>query len=218
MNIQQSEILELVHRHFPQLAERALQDEIAEGGQVFHYQAEEVIMDFESYVKMVPLIVDGSIKVTREDERDGKEMILYFLGPGETCSMSFTCCMMNKKSQIRTQAVEDTTLIGIPIRYMDAWMSRYQSWKNFVMQSYDAKMMELVRVLDSVAFEDMDRRLQKYLRARAKSIGTRELQVTHQEIASDLNASREAISRLLKKLENIGEVELGRNRIKLLSE
>ncbi len=218
MNIQQSEILELVHRHFPQLAERALQDEIAEGGQLFHYQAEEVIMDFESYVKMVPLIVDGSIKVTREDERDGKEMILYFLGPGETCSMSFTCCMMNKKSQIRTQAVEDTTLIGIPIRYMDAWMSRYQSWKNFVMQSYDAKMMELVRVLDSVAFEDMDRRLQKYLRARAKSIGTRELQVTHQEIASDLNASREAISRLLKKLENIGEVELGRNRIKLLSE
>ncbi len=218
MNIQQSEILELVHRHFPQLAERALQDEIAEGGQVFHYQAGEVIMDFESYVKMVPLIVDGSIKVTREDERDGKEMILYFLGPGETCSMSFTCCMMNKKSQIRTQAVEDTTLIGIPIRYMDAWMSRYQSWKNFVMQSYDAKMMELVRVLDSVAFEDMDRRLQKYLRARAKSIGTRELQVTHQEIASDLNASREAISRLLKKLENIGEVELGRNRIKLLSE
>ncbi len=200
MNIQQSEILELVHRHFPQLAERALQDEIAEGGQVFHYQAGEVIMDFESYVKMVPLIVEGSIKVTREDERDGKEMILYFLGPGETCSMSFTCCMMNKKSQIRTQAVEDTTLIGIPIRYMDAWMSRYQSWKNFVMQSYDAKMMELVRVLDSVAFEDMDRRLQKYLRARAKSIGTRELQVTHQEIASDLNSSREAISRLLKKL------------------
>ncbi len=218
MNIQQSEILELVHRHFPQLAERALQDEIAEGGQVFHYQAGEVIMDFESYVKMVPLIVDGSIKVTREDERDGKEMILYFLGPGETCSMSFTCCMMNKKSQIRTQAVEDTTLIGIPIRYMDAWMSRYQSWKNFVMQSYDAKMMELVRVLDSVAFEDMDRRLQKYLRARAESTGTKEILVTHQEIASDLNASREAISRLLKKLENIGEVELGRNRIKLLSE
>ncbi len=218
MNIQQSEILELVHRHFPQLAERALQDEIAEGGQVFHYQAGEVIMDFESYVKMVPLIVEGSIKVTREDERDGKEMILYFLGPGETCSMSFTCCMMNKKSQIRTQAVEDTTLIGIPIRYMDAWMSRYQSWKNFVMQSYDAKMMELVRVLDSVAFEDMDRRLQKYLRARAESTGTKEILVTHQEIASDLNASREAISRLLKKLENIGEVELGRNRIKLLSE
>lgn len=215
MNIQQSEIHELVHKHFPQLAERELQDEIATGGQIFHYQAGEIIMDFESYVKMVPLIVEGSIKVTREDERDGKEMILYFLGPGETCSMSFTCCMMNKKSQIRTQAVEDTTLIGIPIRYMDTWMSRYQSWKNFVMQSYDAKMMELVRVLDSVAFEDMDRRLQKYLRARAESTGTVEIKVTHQEIASDLNASREAISRLLKKLENMGEVKLGRNRIKL---
>ena len=174
-------------------------------------------MDFNSYIKLVPLIVSGSIKVSREDETEGREMLLYFLGAGETCSMTFTCCMMNKRSAIRTEAVEDTTLIGIPIRYMDIWMTKYQSWKNFVMQTYDKKMVELVQVLDSVAFEGMDTRLMKYLEARKESTGSAIIQATHQEIASDLNASREAVSRLLKKLEHIGEVELGRNQVKVLT-
>ena len=131
--------------------------------------------------------------------------------------MSFTCCMMNKKSVIRTEAVEDTTIIGIPIRYMDIWMTKYQSWKNFVMQTYDNKMVDLVKVLDSVAFEGMDTRLMKYLKARTTSTGSDTINATHQEIANDLNGSREAISRLLKKLENMGEVELGRNQVKVLS-
>ena len=119
-------IADLLPDNFPQLAERALQEEIAEVGKIYHFDEGDIIMDFNSYVKMVPLIVKGSIKVTREDEMEGKEMILYFLKAGETCSMSFTCCMMNKKSQIRTEAMEDTTIIGIPIQYVDRWMSKYQ--------------------------------------------------------------------------------------------
>jgi CRP/FNR family transcriptional regulator len=124
--------------------------------------------------------------------------------------------MMHKKSMIRSEAVEDTTLISIPSTYMDQWMTKYQSWKNFVMLSYDNKMIELVKVLDSIAFSGMDDRLKKYLHARAESTGSPMIQATHQEIANDLNASREAVSRLLKKLESIGEVELGRNQIKML--
>lgn len=217
MTIETTDILAILKKHFPNIAEKPLQEEIAAVGQVMHFRAGEVIMDFGSYIKLVPLIVRGSIRVSREDERDGREIMLYFLGAGETCSMSFTCCMMNKKSVIRTEAVEDTTLIGIPIRYMDAWMSKYQSWKNFIMLSYDQKMVELVRVIDSIAFEDMDARLQKYLEARKASTGSPVISATHQEIANDLNASREAVSRLLKKLEHAGVVELNRNQIKLLS-
>ncbi|HMQ47790.1 MAG TPA: Crp/Fnr family transcriptional regulator [Saprospiraceae bacterium] len=217
MTIETTDILAILKKHFPNIAEKPLQEEIAAVGQVMHFRAGEVIMDFGSYIKLVPLIVKGSIRVSREDEHDGREIMLYFLGAGETCSMSFTCCMMNKKSVIRTEAVEDTTLIGIPIRYMDTWMSKYQSWKNFIMLSYDQKMVELVRVIDSIAFEDMDARLQKYLEARKASTGSPIINATHQEIANDLNASREAISRLLKKLEHAGVVELNRNQIKLLS-
>ncbi|TXB62631.1 Crp/Fnr family transcriptional regulator [Phaeodactylibacter luteus] len=209
-----SEVLALIRQHYPQIAERKLQEEIAEVGNIMQFNAGELIMDFGSYVKIVPLIISGSIKVSREDD-EGNELFLYYLQPGETCSMSFTCCMMDKRSEIRTVAEEDTTLIGIPTRYMDEWMGRYPSWKNFVMTSYDKRMLELVRTIDSIAFKKMDERLMDYLEKKAEANNSRTLHATHQEIAYDLNASREAISRLLKKLENDGELELGRNRIEL---
>lgn len=217
MVLESTDLLKVIHKHFPQIAEKELQEEIAQVGKLMHFSAGTVIMDYHSYVKMVPLIVKGSIKVTREDENDGREILLYFLGGGETCSMSFTCCMMDKKSAIRTEAVEDTSIIGIPIQYVDQWMSKYQSWKNFIMLSYDNKMLDLVKVIDSISFEGMDARLEKYLEARREATGSPLIEATHQEIANDLNASREAVSRLLKKMEHIGKVKLGRNEIQLLS-
>lgn len=209
------EIRSLLRRHYPQLAERQLQEDIAEVGNIMQFKAGELIMDFGAYVKLIPLIIEGSIKVSREDE-DGNELFLYYLQPGETCSMSFTCCLMDKKSEIRTVAEENTTLIGIPTRYMDEWMTRYPSWKNFVMTSYDNRMLELVRTIDSIAFKRMDERLVDYLEKKAEANQSRTLQATHQEIAYDLNASREAVSRLLKQLEKDGVVQLGRNRIDLV--
>lgn len=208
------QIIHLLRRHYPQIAEKELQEEMAQVGRMLHFNAGEVIMDINTYVKLVPLVVEGSIKVVREDE-EGKELFLYYLQSGDTCSMSFTCCMMDKKSQIRTIAEEDTTLIGIPIRYMDTWMTKYQSWKNFVMKSYDDRMLELVRTIDGIAFKKMDERLLTYLRKKAEATQSNTILTTHQEIAYDLNASREAISRLLKQLEKEGEVMLGRNRIEI---
>ena len=214
MEIINQEILGLIRKHYPQIAERALQEEIARVGKVMQFKEGDVLMDYGSYIKLVPIILEGSIKVSREDE-EGNELFLYYLQPGETCSMSFTCCMMNKKSEIRTIAEEDTTVIGIPNRYMDEWMGRYQSWKNFVMTSYDNRMLELVRTIDSIAFKKMDERLVEYLEKKAKATGSSTINSTHQEIAYDMNASREAASRLLKQLEKEGRLKLGRNRIEL---
>ncbi len=199
---------------FPQIAEAALQQSILDHGRLYTFQEGEVIMDIGQYVKIVPLVLKGLIKVSREDE-EGRELFLYYLHPGDSCTMSFTCCMMNKKSEIRTIAEEKTILLGVPIRFMDEWMTKYQSWKNFVMQSYDNRMMELVKTIDSIAFKKMDERLFEYLEAKSKAFQTKELSVTHQDIAFDLNASREAISRLLKKMEKEGMLTLGRNKINL---
>jgi CRP/FNR family transcriptional regulator, anaerobic regulatory protein len=207
-------ILDLVRKNFPNIAEKALQEEIATVGKLTEFSAGTVIMDVGQYVKLVPLVIEGAIKVSREDE-DGHELFLYYLQGGQTCSMSFTCCMMNKKSEIRTIAEENTKMIGIPIRYVDEWMTKYQSWKNFVMQTYDFRMMELVRTIDSIAFHHMDERLLAYLDKKAKATHSKVINATHQEIAYDLNASREAVSRLLKQLENDGRVKLGRNKIEL---
>lgn len=210
------EILHFIKDQFPKITEPKLQDEIAQVGKVYHFKAGDVIMDFGNYVRLVPLVVKGSIKVVREDEERDREIFLYFLGKGDTCSMSFSCCMMNKRSDIRTTAEDDTTVIGIPIKYVDTWMMKFQSWKNFVMSSYDQRMQELVKTIDSIAFSNMDERLLKYLQQKSEANDSNIIKTTHQDIAYDLNASREAVSRLLKALENIGRIKLGRNKIELL--
>lgn len=125
------EIQKILYQKFPQIAEKGLQEEIASVGHLMDFKAGEVIMDYGSYIRMVPLIIEGSIKVTREDDELGKELLLYFISAGDTCSMSFTCCMMNKKSAIRTEAMEKTKLIGIPIKYVDNWMGKYHQLEEF---------------------------------------------------------------------------------------
>lgn len=210
------EIFTLIRNQFSSITEPALQEEIAKVGKLLDFKAGEVIMDYGNYIKMVPLLVKGSIKVVREDAERDHEIFLYFLNKGETCSMSFSCCMLNKQSDIRTTAEEDARIIGIPIKYVDEWMMKYKSWKNFVMSSYDQRMQELVRTIDTIAFDNMDERLLKYLQQKSEAVASRVLSTTHQDIAYDLNASREAISRLLKKLEHLGRIKLGRNKIELM--
>ncbi|HHJ49451.1 MAG TPA: Crp/Fnr family transcriptional regulator [Phaeodactylibacter sp.] len=208
-------IMNLLREGFPHIAEKALQEEIAEHGRVYDYREGQVIMEYGSYVKKVPLIVSGLVKVMREDE-NGRELFLYYLEKGQTCAASFTCCMMHKRSYIKTIAEEDTVLIGVPIRYVDEWMGRYQSWKNFVMKTYDDRLLELIRTIDKIAFMKMDSRLLDYLENKAEVTGSSVVEVTHQQIADDINASREAVSRLLKQLERSGRIRLGRNRVELL--
>ena len=210
------EITKLVKSHFPMLAEPALQEAIATVGNIMEFKEGQVIMNFGSYVKAVPLLVKGSIRVVREDKEEDKEMLLYFLTAGETCSMSFSCCMADKQSDIRTTAEDDSTIIAIPIKYVNEWMSKYASWRNFVMSSYDSRMQTLVKTLDSIAFRKMDERLWEYLLKRSEAHDSNIIHSTHHKIANDLNASREAISRLLKQLEVKGVVALERNKIRIL--
>lgn len=214
-NIWKHEISTLLQKNYPQLIEKGLQEEIVQVGKLMQFKEEEIIMDFGSYIKIIPLVVKGLIKVSRESN-DGSELFLYYLKQGESCTMSFTCCMMNKKSEIRTVAEEDSLVIGIPVKYMDEWMRRYQSWKNFVMISYDNRMFELITTIESIIFKKMDERLLAHLQKKAAMTGSNIIEATHQMIASDLGASREAISRLLKQLEKDGKLLLGRNRITLI--
>lgn len=212
--LEQDNIAELLRNYFPQLSERGLREEIAQVGKVMTFSAGEMIMDFGSYIKMIPLVIKGSIKVSREGN-EGEEIFLYYLQGGDACTMTFTCCMRDKQSAIRTVAEDDTRIIGIPTRYMDEWMMKYPTWKNFVMTAYDQRMLELIDTIDQIVFKKLDERLLDYLRKRAKAVGQNNINTTHQEIADDLNVTRESISRLLKTLEKQKIVELGRNVIAL---
>ena len=207
--------LDQIRDYFPDFTEPELQQELMEKGRLHHFREGNKIMDYGEYIRMIPLILDGSIKVSRLAE-DGNELFLYYLTRGESCTMTFSCCMADKQSQIRAVAEEDTTIFGLPHHLLDDWMMRYRSWKNFVLTAYDQRMNELVETIDQIAFQGLDQRLISYLQQRAE-IGTDNIITsTHQQIAADLNVSREAISRLLKTLEKQGNIRLGRNKIELL--
>ncbi len=201
---------EEVQAHFPGFVEPGLHQVVADQGRIHLFREGEVILDYGSYVRMLPLILSGTIKVSRLGD-DGSELFLYYLTRGESCTMTFSCCISDKKSQIRAVAEEDTTILALPQQRLDEWMMRYKSWKNFVMQAYDQRMNELVQTIDQITFNQLDTRLADYVRRRAEVRGDRTIQTTHQQIADDLHVSREAVSRLLKTLEHRGVIELGRN-------
>ena len=175
----------------------------------------EVIIDYGSFIRFVPLVVQGLIKVIRENQ-DGREVLLYFLAGGDTCAATFSCCMVRKRSEIKAIAEEDSTIIMIPLESADEWMGTYAVWRNFIMNMYDDRLFALIDAIDKLAFAKLDEKLWDYLQDRVHITHKKEQELSHQEIAYDLNVSREAISRLLKKLEQQGKVEIHRSKIKII--
>lgn len=205
---------ELLQEKFKNIFEKELLAELQAIGKPVNVKAGDIIMDTGQYIKSIPLLLSGSIKIIRQDDTDG-EILLYYVGSNETCAMSLTCCMAHQKSRIRAIAEEDTEMITVPVEKMDEWMIKYESWKNFVMQTYNARFDELLRTIDSIAFQKVDERLENYLKSKGELTESKLLVVSHQQIAEELNSSREVISRLLKHLEKNGKIKLGRNKIEL---
>ncbi len=201
--------------NFSNIFENALIDEINQVGTFKDVREGDKLIEIGDYLRSMPLLLSGAIKVLREDN-EGNELLLYFLERGTTCAMTLTCCMGNSKSEIRAIAELDTTLIMVPIQKMEEWTGKYKSWRNFVFQSYHTRLTEMLETIDSIAFMNMDERLIRYLRDKQKINQDDVLVSTHQEIAYELNTSRVVISRLLKKLENMGKIQLNRNSISIL--
>lgn len=198
--------------NYGHLFEESLLNEINQVGTFKEVSEGYKLMDIGDYVRAMPLLISGVIKILREDN-DGDELLLYFLEKGDTCAMTLTCCIGQTKSEIRAIAEKDTKLIMVPIQKMEEWSSKYKSWRSFVFESYHNRLNEMLETIDSVAFLKMDERLLKYLNEKARISEDNTIYNTHQEIAYELHTSRVVISRLLKKLENLGKIELHRNHL-----
>lgn len=201
-------------QNYSHLFEKELINEINQVGTFKEISEGQKMIEIGEYVRSMPLLVSGVIKILREDD-DGDELLLYFLEKGDTCAMTLTCCLGQTKSEIRAIAETDAKLIMIPIEKMEEWSAKYKSWRNFVFESYHNRLNELLDTIDSIAFLKMDARLLKYLTEKARVSEDNMINSTHQDIAYELHTSRVVISRLLKKLENLGKVELHRNHIVL---
>ncbi|HEY0742045.1 MAG TPA: Crp/Fnr family transcriptional regulator [Chryseosolibacter sp.] len=206
-----------IRQRFSQIFEPDLISDLESRGKIVEIEPGETIVDIGQSVKQMPLILDGSVKVTRMDE-DGRELLLYYINANESCAMTFTCCMQQYPSEIKAVAEEKVKLLAIPISVMDEWLSKYPTWKAFVMRTIRDRFNEMLKTIDQIAFQKLDERLVSYLKDKKRISGSSVLNLSHQQIADELATSRVVISRLLKKLENDKKVLLFRNQIKIMRE
>lgn len=210
------DLLPILKQEYGYLFEDELIRDIGNTGQLYKIPEGETIIEYGQHLRRIPLILNGAIKILRLDAM-GDELLIYYLEKGETCTMTMTCCLGQKKSEIKAVAETEVEFISVPVEKMKDWTKKYESWMAFVFDSYNNRFDEMMQSIDSLAFGNMHDRLVKYLKDQVMIRKTTTLDHSHQDIAYDLHTSRVVISRLLKNLEREGIIKLGRNKISVLN-
>ncbi len=200
---------------FSSVFEPALLAELETKSMLVEVNGGETMLNMGQTIRMVPLVLSGTFKVSRIND-EGQELLLYYVREGESCAMTFTCCMMAQASVVKGAAEEDSVLLCVPVSVMDEWMIKYPTWKRYVMTTILNRFTEVLKSIDDVAFKKMDDRLVNYLKEKSKTTGSSLINLTHQQIGDELGTNRVVVSRLLKKLEIDEKLLLYRNQIKLL--
>ncbi|MCS6916642.1 MAG: Crp/Fnr family transcriptional regulator [Chitinophagales bacterium] len=206
---------ELVTARFKGIFEEPLLRDLLECGEIREFREGEVIMDYGKYIRAMPIILSGTVKVYRLD-KSGKEILLYYLSATDSCSMAYSCCMHARKSEVKAIAEEDGQLITIPHAKLDEWICTYPSWRSYIFDGFMQRFNELLQSIDLIAFGHLDQRVKNYLLDKSRHAHSSVIKVSHQQIASDLGTTRVVISRILKQFENMHQLILYRNEIKLL--
>jgi CRP/FNR family transcriptional regulator len=199
----------------PLFTDPRLLEEIKKFTRTKTIKRDEVLMSSGDKIIFVPIVQKGVLRIVRQDD-DGKEIFLYHLYSGQTCAMAINCCQANKESMVKAIAEDDTEVLQVPVNLVDEWF-KYPEWKAFINSTYGGRFAELMEVIDLIAFNHMDKQVLHYLHERAKAADSKFIQITHQQIADELHTHREAISRLLRTMEQKNILRLGRNTIELLT-
>ena len=204
-----------LYERFQNIFEDELINEICYNGVLRHFEEDHMVVDIDEKIETLPLIVSGSLKIMTEDD-EGKELLLYYLELGDTCAVTLNCASKATKSKIRAITESKTEILFVPMSKVDEWMGKYKSWRDFILETYNYRMNEMLEAIDNLAFHNMEERVFKYLRDKAMVTGNSEISATHFQIANDLHSSRVVISRILSKLEQDGIIEHSRNRVKII--
>lgn len=196
------------------LHEKDLKEVIIEHSQLLTFDKGDVIVREGQYVKVLPIVVQGSIRVFQSSEE--REILLYYVDPGQTCMMSLSSCFFDKQSPSTAIAAEDTTLLAIPARHITQWQKEYKSWNEYVIRTFRKRYDELLHTFEGVAFKHVDKRIMEYLVSRKEKTDSNLIEISHQNLANELGTTRVVISRILKQFEMNGEVKLHRKGIELI--
>lgn len=206
---------DVILNHFPDLREKGLKDAFSEHCIFKSIPAQTVILKESDTVRYLPLLLKGSLKVTRAD-KTGREVLLYYIRSGESCIASYAAALFHELSKVNAMTEEDSEIILMPVEFMESWIREYPSWNIFVIRLYYQRFEELLDTFNSMAFQKVDQRLAEYLMKKSLISDVDQLSVTHQQIADELGTAREVVSRLLKAWEVEGKVSLSRGMIKIM--
>ena len=205
-----------LRKSFPSFDQTELIDWLSSQGMEKEFEAGSVLMRVGGAVRYIPLVLSGSIKVSRQ-EAEGREILLYYIRPGETCAMTLSACYRGESSRITAVTQESSRLFLLPAHLVHEATRKFPAWQRFAFESFGFRYEELLQTVESVVFQQLDQRLKRYLLEKSATMNTTRLQISQQQIADDLNASREIISRLIKQFESKGFLRHARGVIEIFS-
>lgn len=209
-------MVEYIKKYFPLLARHTpLSEELSTISTLHTFKTGDILLKEGAYVKLIPLVLSGLVKVYKEDDM-GNEVLLYYIKSGESCVMSLNACFKNEKSSVKAIVEEEAEIILLPAQKGLDLAHKYPQWNEFTFGLFSSKYQELLHIVNILTFSNKETRLMEYLKKKKAYSKTAIMKVTHQEVANDLGSTREVISRLLKKLEHEGQVKLGQGVIEVL--
>jgi len=212
MNSQNNILKEKLNEYYSSIFEKELIDEIVKVGIYETIENGNLLIDIGDDLTHIPLILNGVVKISRPENKD-EELALYYLERGDTCAISFVNCIDRNRSIFRGIVEKDVEVVFLPVDVIDNWLQKYETWRRFIIDSYHFRLIEMVDAIDGLAFMKLKNRMFKYLLDKVKITQENILDITHQEIATDLNSSRVVISRMLKQLEHENKIVMRRNKI-----
>lgn len=205
---------DIVTSNFSKLFEDNLLQEISNNGILKYAEPEKIILEIRRDIKFIPLIVSGVVKVMHRDGK-GNGIFLHYLIENQTSAIAISYALENEISEIRLEVQSNIVYIAIPSKVVNSWFLKYESWRSFFFKLNRQQTSYLIEKIDDIAFTNLENRLLKYLEYTSLISNNNTINIKHFDIARDLKVSREAISRVLKKLEKEEGISLGRNKITL---
>jgi CRP/FNR family transcriptional regulator, anaerobic regulatory protein len=181
------------------------------------YQEGDIILDENSSIRSIPIVMKGMMKVIRTEE-DGREILLYYIKAGESCIMSFLGGMHNEKSIVKAEVEEDTEILFLPVDKVSLFIKEYPEWLDYIFRLYHKRFEELLDIINAIAFKKVDERLLNLLHKKSEILNSKTIVITHEQLANELGTARVVVSRLLKQLEDSAKLQLGRNKITILKD
>ena len=179
------------------------------------YKAGDIILNENAHIRSIPIVASGTLKVIRTEE-DGREILLYYIKAGESCIMSFLGGLHNETSKVKAEVEDDAEILFLPVEKVSIFIKEYPQWLDYIFRLYHKRFEELLEIVNAIAFKKVDERMLDLLLKKVELTGNKTLNITHEQLANELGTARVVVSRLLKQLEEIGKVKLGRNKITLV--